>query len=274
MPINNFIIMHTPEEELIITLTKLTGKSKEEVTEMVKYMKAEMLHDIPNAGKQADAAPKKTTHPQEHSPKDKKQGPILKYTLRITLMGIEPAIWREVAVPSNIPLDILGSLILDLMGWENEHLSEFQVGKGDFYEPRRQRDLSMESNSSSQIRHFDQEDYTLQDVLTKVSKSILWQYDFGDDWTHEVVLSSIDEYNDEKEQKITFIGGKRACPPEDCGGAWGYQQLIELHKKMKAGKRLSNDEKDRYEWFCDKRFDPERLSIANCTKIANAYNKK
>lgn len=187
---------------------------------------------------------------------------VQKYTLRVTLQGSDPKIYRKFNVPSNITLRHLSELILELMGWTNEHLNQFRKGN-DYYAPAYQREhelpplfATVPDGFPSGPRNHNQEEYTLSDILNVKGKTVEWEYDFGDSWCHDVRLSSIGEYA-EGEPLITFIKGERECPPEDCGGIWGYTDLLELHEKKKSRKRLTADEKDRLEWYeMDEDFDP------------------
>ena len=113
------------------------------------------------------------------------------------------------------------------MGWTNEHLNQFRKGN-DFYAPAYQRENEMSplfapapDGFPSCPRNHNQEDYTLSDLLTEKGKSIEWEYDFGDSRYHDVKLSSIGDYKAD-EPLVSFIKGERECPPEDCGGIWGY----------------------------------------------------
>lgn len=190
---------------------------------------------------------------------------VHKYTLRVTLRGLKPAIYRKFNVPSNISLRHLSELLLPLMGWEGYHLNQFRKGY-NYYAPAYQRDNEMPISFGS-AQNFNQEDYTLSDILSEKGKSIEWEYDFGDSWYHDVKLSSIGDYS-EGEPRISFIKGERACPPEDCGSIWGYMGLLELHAKLKARKRLTKEEKDHLEWFdMDKDFDPAEFDA----ELAKGY---
>ena len=63
--------------------------------------------------------------------------------------------------------------------------------------------------------------------MCEKGETMVWEYDFGDGWVHDVRLSSVEEYADGEVRKIVFIGGKRACPPGDCRGL--QSQLKPLH---------------------------------------------
>lgn len=180
---------------------------------------------------------------------------VQKYTLRVTLRGIKPAIYRKFCVPSNVTLRHPSELILELMGWTNEHLNQFR--KGDtYYAPAYQREHEMPVLFGP-ARNYNQEEYTLSDLLSEKGKSIEWEYDFGDSWYHDVKLSSVGDYK-QGEPLVSFIKGERECPPEDCGGIWGYQDLLAIYEKKKSRKRLTSEEKERLEWYeMDEYFDPE-----------------
>lgn len=198
---------------------------------------------------------------------------VEKYTLRVTLQGIKPSIFRKFNVPSNISLRHLSELIIDLMGWRGEHLNHFRKGD-NYYAPAYQREGEMPI-MFCQARNFNQEDFVLSDLLSEKGKSIEWEYDFGDSWCHDVRLSSIGEYSD-GEPLISFIQGKRACPPEDCGGVWGYQELLELRAKKEAHKRLTNEEKERLEWYelddlSDPMLSPEYFDLEDAQEICEYF---
>lgn len=164
---------------------------------------------------------------------------VLKYTVRVVLRGIKPPIWRKVIVPSNISLRLFGDLILELMGWMGEHLN--QLRKGDsYYAPAYQREEKLPP-LFGRIRNYNQEDFALGEILCEKGDTMVWEYDFGDGWEHDVRLSSIEEYTQGEARKKEFVSGKRTCPPEDCGGIWGYEELLELHARCAARKRISAD---------------------------------
>lgn len=196
---------------------------------------------------------------------------VHKYTLRVTLRGLKPAIYRKFCVPSNITLRHLSELLLELMGWEGYHLNQFRKGF-NFYAPAYQREDEIPVLFGP-ARNYNQEDYTLSDLLSEKGKSIEWEYDFGDSWYHDIRLSSIGDYA-EGEPLITFIKGERECPPEDCGSIWGYQELLELHEKRKSRKRLTSEEKGRLEWYgMDGDFDPTYFDTNFARELCEEYCK-
>lgn len=196
---------------------------------------------------------------------------VKKYTLRVTLRGTKPAIYRKFIVPSNICLRHLSELLLELMGWENEHLNQFRKGS-DFYLPAYQRNDEDDMFSFfGRSRSFNQEDYALSDLLLEKNKTIEWEYDFGDSWQHDVRLSSIGDYA-EDEPLVQFVKGERVCPPEDCGGIWGYEELLEINAKYKEGKRLTRDEKERLEWYdMGKGFDAEDFDAEGAVDTCQSF---
>lgn len=170
--------------------------------------------------------------------------------LRIKLNDTDLKIWREVKVPSNISLEGLAKVLIDVMGWEHEHLYQFEINK-EFYELRMKDDIF--ASFSRAIKH-DITQYTLSDVLSEKGKRIRFDYDFGDSWEHDVWIKGEREYADGEKPVIMCVKGQGACPPEDCGGVWGYADLLELRSK----KRLTADEKDRLDWYgMLEDFDPD-----------------
>lgn len=161
--------------------------------------------------------------------------------LRIKLNNTDRKIWREVKVPSNISLEGLAKVLLDAMGWEHEHLYQFVVDNV-FYELKFKDDIFP---NFGRIVKRDITAFTLSDVLQEKGKRIKFEYDFGDDWQHDVWIKGERKYAPGEKPTITCLKGQGACPPEDCGGVWGYKELLELRDK----KRLSTEEKERLEWY-------------------------
>ena len=262
--------MNNLEQDLIKELMRLTGQGEAEAQGFLETLKKKMLGEV---GMTAPGGKKEFS--EDDYPRYLPADVVRKYTIRITLKGITPPIWRKVEVPSNISLRHLSELIMAVMGWSGYHMNQFRKGLDTYYEPCYQRDGDMEDFSDVRIRHFNQEEYSIGQILEEKGRSFTFDYDFGDGWEHEVRLSSVSEYADGEPRKIRFISGKRACPPEDCGGLWGYDELCGIVRKKASGKRLTRDERERLEWYSgdyDDCFDPELLDLDACSDVADALN--
>lgn len=170
-------------------------------------------------------------------------GPTV-YTLTVTLRDVQPAVWRQVVVTSETPLPKLAQMLERVMGWESYHLHMFDVG-GLLFGPQ-----DDEFDSDHVI---DERKITVKQVLPDVGARLRFDYDFGDGWEHDVVVDAIESPQDGKRYPIC-LGGERACPPEDCGGVPGYEQVLA------ALADPSSDEHEHYaEWAGD--FDPGRFDL-------------
>ena len=187
---------------------------------------------------------------------------LKKYTLRIKLRGISPSIWRKIQVPSSVKLTSLAEIILDAMGWWNSHLHQFvSKGRRDIYRTAQKHGDDFFLTAS----HWGG-DYSIAHLLQQPKDKVLFEYDFGDGWEHEVVLSKVEDYADGEKAEVHLLGGKRACPPEDCGGVWGHQELCEVmaHPYTTRAKELK-------QWLGYK-FDPEDFDKEDTECILEGYN--
>jgi len=143
--------------------------------------------------------------------------PATIHTLKVTLRDVSPPVWRLLEIPSEMTLGDLSGALEWAMGWEGYHLHVF-TADGTAYWPRGNDD-----------RFDDYEDETrhqVGDVLPRSGMTMKWEYDMGDSWSHEIVVQSIAPAS----PGVTLphcIDGSGACPPEDCGGAWGYADLVD-----------------------------------------------
>ncbi len=185
------------------------------------------------------------------------QQPQSIFQLKISLNGIKPPIWRRFLVPDNIQLSSFHILLQIVMGWTNSHLHQF-ISERTFYGTP-DDDFGMEIE--------DEDDFQLSDLLKKEKDSILYEYDFGDSWEHKIVLEKILPVDADVEIPCC-IKGRRACPPEDCGGVWGYQNLIE------AIEDPSNPDHDEMLEWVGEAFDPEAFSIEETNHYPAEYWKQ
>ena len=190
---------------------------------------------------------------------------IKEYHVRIKLNNIDLKIWREVKVPSNITLPALAELLLEVMGWMMEHMYQFRF-KGKYYCSKEQiKDSLFPSNDKDFAK------VTLSDLLTEKGVRMKLEYDYGDSWEHDVWVKGIREYDEGEKPSITFVNGHGECPPEDCGGVWGYADLLGLTKK----KKLTAEERENLEWYQmdeESEFDPEYCDIDYFKEIAEDYH--
>jgi hypothetical protein len=166
------------------------------------------------------------------------------YQIKISLIGVKPPVWRTVLVSSELGLSAFHEVIQFAMGWTNSHLHQFIANKKFYSIPDDDFELQTE----------DETQYKLSQLLTKEKDSLIYEYDFGDSWEHKILLEKILPYD----TNITLpvcIKGKRACPPEDCGGIWGYEELLQT---------ISDPHHTEYEsmmeWLGGE-FDPEEINL-------------
>ena len=180
------------------------------------------------------------------------------YQFKITLIGIEPQIWRRIQVPEDYSFYDLHEAIQDAMGWDGLHLHQFEI--------KSPKTGNIEIISMNDGRNDLYSKLTTKDVLnTKISqyftgnnRQAKYEYDFGDPWEHEIIFEKI--LTAEKgENYPKCIDGENACPPEDCGGVWGYEALLESLNNPKHQEYSLNKE-----WLSlDREFDPTEFDVNN-----------
>jgi hypothetical protein len=145
--------------------------------------------------------------------------------VRVELTGILPPIWREILVPAAYSFWDLHVAIQDAMGWLDYHLHEFR------FRDRGRGDALLIGIPSDELWEDLPEvhpgwEIPVTEYLSQPGEQAEYEYDFGDSWLHRVTLVSIDPRK-EGTRYPQCIAGERACPPEDCGGIHGYQELLE-----------------------------------------------
>jgi hypothetical protein len=163
------------------------------------------------------------------------------YVLKITLENIKPPIWRRIHV-KDCTLAKLHDIIQKCMGWTNSHMHAFEVGSEQYGDP----DPELEQEDDRTLK--------LSQIVTGGFKSFRYTYDFGDNWDHAIKI----EKAIEPEAGAIYpqcVAGKRACPPEDCGGPWGYGTFLEAIQNPKDPEHTTM-----MEWIGGV-FDPEELHI-------------
>ena len=142
------------------------------------------------------------------------------YELKTTLLGIEPPIWRRIQVPSTILLCCLHDAIQAVMGWTDSHLHQFEKD-GKYW------GVPDDDGFDGDTEVIDESRVPLSYVLLVEGDSMIYVYDFGDDWRHAVVLEKILPAEHGARTPMC-LAGERRCPPEDVGGPHGYQEFLEV----------------------------------------------
>ena len=177
----------------------------------------------------------------------KKKTNVLIYQLKITLENIEPAIWRKFQVKSDITLFNLHEYIQVVMGWDDYHMHEFQI-KGKKYgtpDPGGETMFGPKINNDKKFK-----------VGNLLSEGDVFEYvyDFGDNWRHTIEVEKVLGLEAGVDYPVC-LAGRRSCPPEDCGGPWGYQQMLEV---------LTDPEHEDYDYYCEclgDEFDAEEFDV-------------
>ncbi len=174
------------------------------------------------------------------------------YQFHISLDVIRPAIWRRVQVPENYSFWDFHVAIQDAMGWEDCHLHQFDIAN-----PTTGK---LEYVGIPDDEFLDETRPVLADWETSISDYFVkpkiacrYEYDFGDSWSHEVKLEEILDLGSDVKYPHC-IDGRRACPPEDCGGFPGYERLLEIIKDPEDGEFESM-----MEWLGGS-YNPEKFS--------------
>lgn len=133
------------------------------------------------------------------------------HTLTVRFDDITPTIWRQIVVPSGITLFQLHNAIQAATGWTNSHLFIFEIGQGRYGFPNPDLDFLEDADT-----------VTVASALPDEGSRAHYEYDFGDSWGHSITVDSISE----SDQGPAVLAGANACPPEDCGGWPGYEDLL------------------------------------------------
>jgi hypothetical protein len=131
------------------------------------------------------------------------------FSLKVALRGSKPPIWRRLLVADTVTLADLHETIQGAMGWGRCHAHAFDIGGKQYGDPEFLEDISDEAKT------------TLKTVYKSGATSFKYTYDFGDHWEHTVTLEKAQPAIEGQVYPIC-VAGKRNCPPEDCGGVWGY----------------------------------------------------
>lgn len=166
------------------------------------------------------------------------------YQLKITLRDSKPPIWRRVLAPGSFSLYKLHQVIQLAMGWTDSHLHQFIIN-GQYYGIPSSEDWEP---------MIDERRYSLSKIASAPKYKFVYEYDFGDSWEHQILVEAIVPAEAGVKYPVC-IKGKRACPPEDIGGVWGYDEFLA------AIADPSHSEHEMYAEWIGEDFDPEEFDI-------------
>src|SRR6266540_259660 len=163
------------------------------------------------------------------------------YQVKISLRGARPPIWRRLRLPAGTSLARLHEVIQTVFGWTDSHLHAFEASGRRYSRP----ELGLDDLEG---RFADEGTASLSEVARSVGARLRYTYDFGDSWEHDLVVEEI--LPPDRVPHAVCVAGRRAGPPEDCGGVWGYTELLDILADPEHPQHA-----ERLEWLGD-RHDP------------------
>ena len=167
------------------------------------------------------------------------------YVFHVQLEDIAPTIWRRLEIRKEKTFWDLHCAIQDAMPWDDKHLHEFQFPTGD-----QEGRIGIPDFDYDDLEILPSWDTRLRDWFAEVPNRCSYLYDFGDSWQHTITLEAIKPAEKGGRYPRCTAGGRR-CPPEDVGGAPGYEQFLE------ALADPSHSEHARYRRWIGQPWDPE-----------------
>ncbi len=181
-------------------------------------------------------------------------------TLDVALKGSPRKVYRQLVVPSDLTLNHLGEILVYAVGWDGYHLNQFIDGKNYYTIPQ---DDGWDTPDERDARSC-----TIGSLLRRVKGKIKWEYDFGDSWIHEITLVEKQAVGEQESVKIQLLKGTGACPPEDCGGVYGYRHLLNV---------LKDPDDEEYEdmvgWLGGS-FDPKSFNLSAAKARVEGYARR
>jgi hypothetical protein len=144
-----------------------------------------------------------------------KQAATTVHRVKVTLHGSKPPVWRRIEIPSAMRLDQVHTVIQVAFFWHGLHLHAFETVCGEFSAP---------DDDDDWAERKDEATAALAQVATAEKTKVVYVYDFGDDWRHDIVVEKIAP----AEPGVAYprcTGGRRESPPEGCGGIWAFNEF-------------------------------------------------
>ena len=172
------------------------------------------------------------------------------YQLKVTLKDTKPPVWRRFLVPGNVTMRRLHDILQVVMPWQDMHLYMFEIGREYIGEPDPEEWREVRPAKTTK----------LSQVAPAAGAKFMYEYDFGDSWRHDLLVEKVLSAEPGADYPVC-LAGRRASPPEDCGGAWGYRELLEV---------IANPEHEEYAstmtWLGGE-FDPDVYDVAEINTV-------
>ncbi len=179
------------------------------------------------------------------------------YQLKVTLRGTRPPIWRRFQVPADMPLSQLHGVLQVVMGWTGGHLHEFRVGNTHYGEPNPEYGFEVKNEEKAR----------LDGVLRRPKTRMVYEYDFGDGWEHDVMLEAAIPPSASVRYPV-LLAGRRRCPPEDVGGVGGFYHFLQAMADPKHP-----DHKELRDWWSGS-FDPDAFDVGEANQVFHGKRKQ
>lgn len=166
-------------------------------------------------------------HKKQSSPPPKE--PVPSYLLHVSIVFSDPLIWRRIQVPGHLTLAQLHNVIQAAMGWQDEHVHQFLVGKIS-YVP------TMKGSVVREAKRFDERNYELHTLEEGMQFMFSYIYDAGEGWEHHIHLEEVVPPSRPLDHPI-LLSGECACPPETVGDIHEYNKLVTGFEKGDASAR-------------------------------------
>lgn len=183
------------------------------------------------------------------------------FTLKLELVGSKPKIWREIKINSELYFSDLHDIIQVLMDWENCHVHDFTIDSR----------ACVIMKGYDEVFHdcavYIENDTRLEDLLWQKKQSIIYNYDFGDNWEVKITVEKI-EPKQPDDCNVVCLKGARHGTPDDCGGIPGYEHLIEIAKD-----KTHPEYEDMIVGWLGEDFDPEYFDLTESNKKLACFNE-
>ena len=193
----------------------------------------------------------------------------MRLKFKVTLKRVErPKVWREITVPEDYTFDQLHTAIQLAFGWTNSHM--YQFSDVEIYDKTNPYNESFyitlpefQSDDIEEEEFYDSTQEHVSSWLTKKGDKISYVYDMGDHWVHDVEFLGMEDTN---VRGAHCVAGEGACPPEDCGGTYGFAELKKICRNAGKSKAARAEWQEYLEWMGYKSWHPEAFNVKSADR--------